>query len=109
MKFLFFLPLPILEDKTDLIKYFDLSLLEDGPNISSNFLGNLLDRFLLVLFKVFDSFIDVPKGDDNRQPIEFDQLKSPFHILSARRHYIDVVDECTRLYLLSLNEVSGTD
>ena len=97
LKFIPFLTSSILEDKTDFIKCFDLGLLEDGPNISSNFFGNLLEGFLLILVKYIDSFIDMPKGNDNRQSIEFNQLKSPFHILSARRHGIDVVDKCHQI------------
>ena len=97
MKFIPFLASPILEDKTDFIKYFDLGLFEDGPHISSNFLGNLFEGFLFLLVKDIDSFIDMPKGDDNRQPIKFDQFESLFQILSARRHGIDVVDECDQI------------
>ena len=94
MKFIPFLASSILEDKIDFIKYFHLGLLKDGPNIRSNFLGNLFKGFLLILVKDINSFIDMSKGYDNRQSIEFDQLESPLHILSARRHSIDVVDEC---------------
>ena len=94
MQFISFLASSILEDKIDFIKYFHLGLLKDGPNISSNFLGNLFEGFLLILVKDIDSFIYMSKGYDNRQSIEFDQLESLLHILSARRHGIDVVDEC---------------